>query len=137
MTKINKRLTKRQKRIARAALKHPTDTQREIGDKLGIRQPHISEELNKPHVKAHIADLMDKHPNLTDAGIAEKLSKMQDAKAKHFFQKDGMVTDEREVDDNGIQMAALHLAAELKGHKQKKVDVTSNGNTLKSLLSDD
>ena len=65
------------------------------------------------------------------------LLKVQDAKKTKFFAHEGVVQEEKTVDDNGTQLAATNLAAEIRGHKQKKMDVTSNGNTIKALLLED
>ncbi len=130
------RVTKLQRAIVRARLKYPNKTQKEIANKLGITQPHFAGTLAKPHVRESMLDIMDR-AGVTDDFIAKKVRSLQDAKTTKFFAHEGVVQDEKTVDDNGTQLAATNLAAEIRGHKQKKMDVTSNGNTIKALLLED
>lgn len=131
-----KKLTKRQRKIVRTRLKHPDETQAEIGQRLGISQPHVARELAKPHVKAKFVDILDA-AGVTDDRIAKKVNQLMDAKETKHFASFGKVLDTREVEALGTQLAATNLAAELRGHKQKKIDVTSNGDTVKALLLED
>ena len=131
-----KRVTKRQKQIIRTRLSHPNESHKEIANRLGVKQPYVSKELAKPHVKAKMSDILDA-AGVTDEAIAKKINQLQNAKKKTYFASFGRVVSEREDEDAHLQLAATNLAAELKGHKQKKVDVTSNGDTIRALLLED
>jgi predicted XRE-type DNA-binding protein len=132
-----KRITKRQREIIRTRIKHPYDSQSQLANRLGVHQPYVSKELAKPHVKSYLAELMDKEPALQDEALNKKLAEKLAAKKTIFFADKGTVTDSRDVEDNSTQMDALHLAYELKGHKVKKVDHTSGGQTMKDLFFED
>ena len=62
---------------------------------------------------------------LSDKFLAEKVKALVDAKQVLFFQKDGIVTDSREVDALETQRKTLELATKLKGHlrEQSQLDV--------------
>jgi NCAIR mutase (PurE)-related protein len=135
-TPKRKRMTRLQKRVMRARLLHPDETQTEIGRRVGAKQKHVGSILRKDHVKQTMSEIMDK-AGLTDEFIAKKVKSLANAKTTKFFAHEGRVVDEKTVDDNGTQLAATSLAADIKGHKQKKVDLTSNGNSIKALLIED
>ena len=72
--------------------------------------------------------LIERNPNMRDAllvcmqanGIteqflAEKLMQGMNAKKKHFFTKDGIVTDHRRVNDNETQQKYFRAALEIRG----------------------
>ena len=134
--KLRKRLTPIQKKVVRARLKHPDETQKEIGRRVGAKQKHVSSILRKEHVKKAMSDIMDE-AGLTDDYIAKKIKSLAEAKTTKFFAHEGRVHDSRVVDDNGTQLAATNLAAEIKGHKIKRMDLTSKGGTVKALLLED
>lgn len=164
--RLPKRITKRQRRILRARLKHPNESQKDLGSRLGMPPSNISKELSKPHVKAKLLDLMDARPALQDEALLTKLEEGLSAGKTEFFPHEITTGYEKVLDDGGNpildakgkpKMRAvkkleivtrdcvdfptrhryLDTALELKGHKRKKVDLTSNGNTIKSLLLED
>jgi len=65
---------------------------------------------------------------LTDEFLAEKIRSLLDAKQTLFFQKDGEVTDSREVEALETQRKTAELAAKLMGHlwEQDKVDMDTH-----------
>lgn len=113
-----KRLTKKQARIARERVKDPEASQREIGDRVGMTQPHVARELAKPHVQARVAELMERRPKLQDSALFKKLEEGLDATETKFFQKDGHVLEEKVCVDYPTREKYLGLAFELKGHRR-------------------
>lgn len=61
---------------------------------------------------------------LTDERDAEDLEKLREAKTTKFFQHEGKVIDQEDVEDNTTQLKALELTAKLKGRLIGKVEVT-------------
>jgi hypothetical protein len=53
---------------------------------------------------------------LTDNFLAAKVYSLINAKKTEYFQKDGIVTDQREMEALETQRKTLELAAKLKGH---------------------
>jgi hypothetical protein len=78
---------------------------------------------NPQYSKGFISILEEK--GVTDNFLAEKTKSLLNAKKTLFFQKDGEVTDEREVEALETQRKTLELATKLKGHlkDQSQVDV--------------
>lgn len=64
--------------------------------------------------EAEIARWLDED-GLADTRLKEKLLQLLDAKETKFFQKDGVVTEVREVEALHIQKEALKLGCQLKG----------------------
>jgi len=62
---------------------------------------------------------------VSDKFLAQKIRDLMDAKQTVFFQKDGQVTDEREVEALETQRKTAELVAKLKGHlrDQSQLDV--------------
>jgi hypothetical protein len=52
---------------------------------------------------------------VSDEFLAQKIRDLLDAKTIQYFQKDGVVTDEREVEALETQRKTAELAAKLKG----------------------
>lgn len=82
-----------------------------------------SEILTKPDVKATFAELLDK-AGLTDDHLAARIKELSAAKETKFFQKDGIVTDQRDVEALGVQSDMVQFATKLKGHLVDRLDVT-------------
>lgn len=57
---------------------------------------------------------MDGRPELGRDGLLTKLTRMLEAQRIVFAQKDGAITDERQVPDNSTQMRALNMAFALR-----------------------
>lgn len=120
-----KRLTRKQAKIARLAIKNPEATQQEIGDKIGMRQPHVARELAKPHVKNRIRELMDLDPRLKDKALVKKIGDKMEAKTvKVFCTKQGDIVYSDELEAHDIQIRAAELAVKLKGQLKESVEVT-------------
>ena len=80
-----------------------------------------SKELRK--LQAKIPDIMDRL-GLTDEHLLDKrLKPLLEANEMKFFQKDGNVTDEREVEANDIRLRALDMAFKLRGSYQDADDL--------------
>jgi phage terminase small subunit len=62
---------------------------------------------------------------ISDDFLAAKIYNLINAKKTEYFQKDGIVTDQREVEALETQRKTLELATKLKGHlkDQSQVDV--------------
>jgi len=84
----------------------------------------VSMILKEPAVRASFAMIMEE-AGLSDKFLAEKVKALVDAKQTLYFQKDGIVTDSREVEALETQRKTLELAAKLKGHlrEQSQLDV--------------
>ena len=85
-------------------------------------------------------DLMEKE-GLSDKVLTDKLRKLLDAKQTVFFQKDGIVTDTREIEALETQRKTLELSTRLKGHLQTEnaaPDITINimGAVINALRGD-
>ncbi len=79
--------------------------------------------LKEPEVRASFGMIMEE-AGLSDKFLAEKVKALFDAKQVLYFQKDGIVTDSREVEALETQRKTLELAAKLKGHhEQSQLDV--------------
>jgi len=63
-----------------------------------------------------------RHQGLTEQQLAGKIIRLLDAQMTKFFQKDGVVMDERTVSDNQTQLGAARLAAELMDLKPQEVN---------------
>ena len=78
---------------------------------------------------------------LSDKILTDKLRTLLDAKQKVFFQKDGIVTDTREIEALETQRKTLELSARLKGHLAQEnatPDITINimGAVINALKGD-
>ena len=84
----------------------------------------VSMILKEPAVRASFAMIMEE-AGLSDKFLAEKVKALVDAKQTLYFQKDGIVTDSREVEALETQRKTLELATKLKGHlrEQSQLDV--------------
>ncbi len=62
---------------------------------------------------------------VTDEFLAEKIRDLMDAKQTLYFQKDGQVTDERQIEALETQRKTCELVAKLKGllREQSQVDI--------------
>lgn len=81
--------------------------------------------LNHPEIKQTFTDILNA-AGLTDEHIAERIRELSGAKETRFFQKDGIVTDEREVEALGVQADMIQFAARLKGHLTDKSQVVGD-----------
>lgn len=61
---------------------------------------------------------------LTDEEDANDLKKLRNATTTKFFQHEGKIIDQEDVEDNGTQLKALELTAKLKGRLNGKIEVT-------------
>ena len=75
--------------------------------------------LREPRVKAGFISIMEAE-GLSDNFLAAKVHNLINAKKTEYFQKDGIVTDEREVEALETQRKTLELATKLKGHLKEK-----------------
>ena len=75
--------------------------------------------LKHPEAQASFVSCMEK-AGLTDKFLAEKAHSLINAKKVEYFQKDGKVTDEREVPALETQRKTLELATKLKGHLKEQ-----------------
>ena len=81
--------------------------------------------LQRPEcMKPFISILEEK--GVTDNFLAEKTKALLNAKKTLFFQKDGEVTDSREVEALETQRKTLELATKLKGHLKDRSEVDVN-----------
>ena len=63
---------------------------------------------------------------LTDNFLAAKVHSLVNAKQTLYFQKDGIVTDQREVEALETQRKTVELAAKLKGHLKDQAQGDKN-----------
>jgi hypothetical protein len=89
--------------------------------------------MKKPEAKKAFAAILEEK-GLTDEILADKLSKLIHAKKKVFAQKDGVFTDEREVDDNECQRKSVVDLLGVKGHikpsPETQINILANAMTL-------
>jgi phage terminase small subunit len=76
------------------------------------------------YLKPFISILTEK--GVTDEFLAEKTKTLLNAKKTLFFQKDGKVTNEREVEALETQRKTLELATKLKGHLKDRSEIDVN-----------
>jgi len=72
---------------------------------------------------------------MTDEYLSKRIQELSEAKETKFFQKDGIVTDQRDVEALGIQADMIQFSAKLKGHLIDKLDISGNlqlGDRLKA-----
>lgn len=80
-----------------------------------------SENLTKLGIT--MPEILDK-AGLNDGYCAIKLKQLSNAKTTKFFQYEGKITDEAEVDDNTTQLKSIELAQKIKGNLKENIDVT-------------
>jgi hypothetical protein len=81
--------------------------------------------LKHPQALKTFIRYMEKE-GLTDNFLAAKVHSLINAKKVVYFQKDGIVTDERIVDALETQRKTLELATKLKGHLKDRSEVDVN-----------
>jgi hypothetical protein len=79
---------------------------------------------NPAHLKPYISILTEK--GVTDEFLAEKTKTLLDAKKPLYFQKDGIVTDEREVEALETQRKTLEMVNRVKGHLKERSQLDVN-----------
>jgi hypothetical protein len=75
--------------------------------------------LKHPQAQQMFIRCMEK-AGLSDDFLAAKVHYLINAKKTEYFQKDGIVTDEREVEALETQRKTLELATKLKGHLKEQ-----------------
>ena len=78
-----------------------------------------SQILSEPKVQQTFISIMEAE-GLSDNFLAAKVHSLINAKKIEYFQKDGIVTDEREVEALETQRKTLELATKLKGHLREQ-----------------
>lgn len=80
--------------------------------------------LQQPETKKVFAHILEE-AGVSDKFLADKIKNLMDAKKIQYFQKDGIVTDEREVDALETQRKTAELVSKLKGHlrDQSQIDI--------------
>jgi hypothetical protein len=81
--------------------------------------------LQQPLAQQAFAQVMEAQ-GISDEFLAQKVRNLLDAKEIKYFQKDGIVTDEREVDALETQRKTAELATKLKGHLKDRSEVDVN-----------
>jgi phage terminase small subunit len=81
--------------------------------------------LQHPQAKQEFSLIMERK-GLTDEILAQKIKDLLDAQETKYFQKDGIVTDQRQVDALETQRKTVELATKLKGHLKDKSEVDIN-----------
>lgn len=92
---------------------------KEICEEAGLNTKEPSRAVNQimrhPETQILFTKVMERQ-GVSDDRIAQKISDLLDAKKVIYAQKDGIFTDEREVEDRECQRKTAELAARLKGH---------------------
>ncbi len=86
----------------------------------------VSQVIRRPHVAQAMRDALELQ-GLTDDLLAAKAKSLLNAKETKFFQCEGRVTDEREVDAHGIQLQTLTLIGKWKGLDRQAIDLNHSG----------
>ena len=128
------KLNKRQVKIARAYIKNPELSLRDLAKKGGYNKgsafnnPRIAyRTLNLPHVKAYIREQMDMSPKLQIPGLLTKLEDGLEATETKFFAHQGEVISTRKVPDFATRKGYLDTALEMQGAKERtEAGVTNN-----------
>lgn len=141
-SKSAKAVTMRRKKLTRALASGTSLKQAAI--EAGISPKSASATachiINHEQTRVMFRDLMEKE-GLSDKILTDKLRTLLDAKQKVFFQKDGIVTDTREIEALETQRKTLELSARLKGHLAQEnatPDITINimGAVINALKGD-
>ena len=114
-----KKVTRKQAAIARARVKYPEATQKEIAFRVGTSRENVNQVLAQPHVKARIREIMNNHKDTSLEGLHKRMVEGLNAKSIQFFQKDGVVTDKRTTIDHTTRHKHLETALELHGAREK------------------
>ena len=115
-----KAMTAQEKQIADAILSDPKKPIKKIAKEHGIKAPTVNKILALPQVNEYLLQEMQK-AGLT---LQEGLGAIRDglkAKKVQFFQKDGVVTDERVVVDHATRLHAAELDVKLHGFLQPQI----------------
>lgn len=121
-----KKLTRKQAKLVTARIKDPEATHLEIGLQTGTIRSNVTRELNKPHVKARIRELMESRPKLQLPSLMKRLEDGLESKRKTYFQDKGNVVEEREDPDMPTRAKYLDTALELHGAKEKTAETQVN-----------
>jgi len=80
--------------------------------------------LHDPITQRTFKMILDEE-GVSDKFLAQKIRNLMDAKQTLYFQKDGQVTDERQIEALETQRKTCELVAKLKGHlrDQSQVDI--------------
>lgn len=78
-----------------------------------------SQILREPRIQQSFISIMEQE-GISDNFLARKAHALLNAKKIEYFQKDGIVTDEREVEALETQRKTLELATKLKGHLKEQ-----------------
>lgn len=81
--------------------------------------------LSHPEAQQVFARVMEAK-GLTDELLAQKIRDLLDAQETKYFQKDGIVTDQREVAALETQRKTAELATKLKGHLKDRSEIDVN-----------
>ena len=111
----------RARKIVKAMSEGKTESQ--ALESVGYSKTYIhgskKEILDNPVIAKTIRDIYER-AGITDDYLAAKNEALLNATEVKFFQEKGIVTDSREVDDNGTRLGALKLAHQLKGNLVEK-----------------
>ncbi|MEI6315385.1 MAG: hypothetical protein WCO89_10985 [Syntrophus sp. (in: bacteria)] len=81
--------------------------------------------MKHPEAQQAFARVMEE-AGISDQILAQKIRDLLDAQETKYFQKDGIVTDQREVAALETQRKTAELAAKLKGHLKDRSEVDVN-----------
>jgi len=81
--------------------------------------------MREPAVQQAFTRVMEAE-GISDQFLAQKIRDLLDAQETKYFQKDGIVTDQREVAALETQRKTTELAAKLKGHLKDRSEVDVN-----------
>ena len=114
-------LSRRLNKLARARVKNPDATLKELAAETGYSgAATVCRALNSESVKARIRELLEASPKLRVAALTRKLAEGLDAKEIKFFQHEGKVTASRTTVDYGTRHRYLETALELHGAREKQ-----------------
>lgn len=123
-----KKLTRKQERLARAAVREPNASLSQLAKASGMTGGTASawRAMQTPHVKARIRELMNANPDLQLPALTKKLEEGLGAKEIKFFAHEGRVVSERTTVDYGTRHRYLETALELHGATEKVADQVVN-----------
>jgi hypothetical protein len=111
-------LTPKQRAVVNAKLEAPEATQAQLAARAGCSEATVAKTLAAPAVQLFMSAHLDA-AGATLKKTAQRISEALDAEKTTYFQKDGMVQDERVDIDHATRLKAAEIAMEGHGVKEQ------------------
>lgn len=103
-----------------------------LSPKTARTQAHLM--LHEPATQMSFIRILEES-GLTDKFLADKIKCLINAETKQYFQKDGIVTDERELPAWETQRKTVELACKLRGHLKEQAQGDINIGLMQMVVS--